>query len=381
MARFLLSLSTCALLAACGDPLAKVDKLSSVDVADTAPMVEIAATADKNPRGGFFSRLRGNSESLETPVLNAQDAAVSDALSEAGAVQVPGDAQAPAETLAVAAGQTEPPKRGGLFGFLRAKDKPGATLPAEQLAEQSQELLEPEKADSVTGDTEIAAVPVAEQPKKRGFLGLLSGARAKDRAQDANETVQTASLGPVVAPQAAPKETLFSKREKNHKGPDAQIVPFGTVLPSGAIARVCDVPTGRLGKQVGKFPERGKGYKMFDSAPSSSAPRPFYVTGFGDNCARTFTAALALFGSPTMHEQLRYGLPSQVQPYSTTDKAYEGIKRSVCGAAKRKPCGAKIKLLEKNTAFISVYDRFGSNASWSNLLLHKGWVLAADRKG
>jgi hypothetical protein len=82
-----------------------------------------------------------------------------------------------------------------------------------------------------------------------------------------------------------------------------------------------------------------------------------------------------------MHEQLRYGLPSKVQPYSTTDKAYEGIKRSVCGVGKKKACGAKIKTLEKNTVFISIYDRIGSNAQWSNVLLHKGWVLATDRKG
>jgi hypothetical protein len=91
--------------------------------------------------------------------------------------------------------------------------------------------------------------------------------------------------------------------------------------------------------------------------------------------------ALALFGSPTMHEQLRYGLPSKVQPYSLTDQAYEGIKRSVCGASKNKPCGEKITKLEKNTVFISMYDRIGSNASWSNILIHDGWVLAADRKG
>ena len=72
------------------------------------------------------------------------------------------------------------------------------------------------------------------------------------------------------------------------------------------------------------------------------------MTWSDDNYARTFTAALALFGSPTMHEQLRYGLPSKVQPYSLTDKAYEGIKRSVCGVGKNNACGAKINKLKKH---------------------------------
>lgn len=63
--------------------------------------------------------------------------------------------------------------------------------------------------------------------------------------------------------------------------------------------------------------------------------RTFYVTGFKDNCPRQFTAVLALFGSPQIHDQLRYGKPSKLDPYSTTDKAYEKMKSPVCKVVKK----------------------------------------------
>jgi hypothetical protein len=248
---------------------------------------------------------------------------------------------------------------------------------APQVAPESVVTVETTKVVALTN-----SAPAAQAKPRKGLFGLLAGARAKEQGSAQETNVQTASLGPVVAPKNANKKaSAFAKQSRKHKGPDSQVVPFGSSLPSGMVARVCDLPKGRLGKEVGRFPKRGRGYKMFDSKSGSAGVRPFYVTGFDDGCARTFTAALALFGSPTMHEQLRYGLPSSVQPYSTTDKAYEGIKRAVCGVGKKKACGPKIKVLEKNTVFISIYDRLGSNAQWTNVLLHKGWVLAADRKG
>jgi hypothetical protein len=69
-----------------------------------------------------------------------------------------------------------------------------------------------------------------------------------------------------------------------------------------------------------------------------------------------------------------------VQPYSDTDKAYETLKSRICKVPRRKPCGSRIGRLEKDTVFVSVYERFGSNAHWKNLLLHDGAVLALDRK-
>ena len=382
MKKFITLTVACSLLTACGIPLAKVDKLSSVELADnTQSVAALLDPTESKTQGGLFSGLFKRDPKPESATLSETDAAVSAALG------VDATASEAVDTMTVAA--LAEPKPRGLFGFLRGKEEnqpavdvgtltapESATAPILDDTVETALAVAPEKQAVIT-----ETVPEAVEKPRRGLFGLLAGARASDKSAPAEPVVQTVSLGGVIAPRSAdPLPTPRRKNNRKHKGPDAEIVAFGTRLPSGAVARVCDLPGGRLGKQVEKFPVRGRGYKLIDSNPGSSAPRPFYVTGFDDNCARTFTAALALFGSPTMHEQLRYGLPSKVQPYSLTDKAYEGIKRSVCGVGKNKACGAKINNLEKNTVFISTYDRIGSNASWSNILLHDGWVVAADRK-
>lgn len=159
-----------------------------------------------------------------------------------------------------------------------------------------------------------------------------------------------------------------------------QEVTPGTSLPYGTVARVCGLRTGDMGKRIAHYPERRPRHVIYDSAPGTTGPHSFYVTGFGDGCARQFTASLAMFGPVALHEQLRYGLPAEVQPYSDTDKAYEKLKSRLCGVPRRKPCGARISRLERDTVFISVYERFGSNPSWKNLLLHDGEVIAVDLK-
>ena len=63
-----------------------------------------------------------------------------------------------------------------------------------------------------------------------------------------------------------------------------------------------------------------------------------------------------------------------------TDKAYEKVKRQICGAGRRKPCGEQIKKMERSTFFVSAYSRFGNANSWSELLVHDGEVLAAALK-
>ncbi len=47
---------------------------------------------------------------------------------------------------------------------------------------------------------------------------------------------------------------------------------------------------------------------------------------------------------------------------------------------RKKPCGSKVSKLDRSTVFVSIYERFGSNPHWSNLLLHDGKVLAQDKK-
>ncbi|MEN8659412.1 MAG: hypothetical protein ABF313_15340, partial [Marivita sp.] len=160
--------------------------------------------------------------------------------------------------------------------------------------------------------------------------------------------------------------------------PDYRIVPMGTVLPYGVLARVCDVSTRQLGTRVERYPESRSVYTLYDSQPGNTSAHTFYVTGFGDGCARQFTAALALFGSPETHEQLRYGLPSKVQPYSSTDAAYETLKSRVCRVGKGKPCGSSMPQLARTTAFVSVYETFGSNPEWKTILLHDGEVVETD---
>lgn len=157
-------------------------------------------------------------------------------------------------------------------------------------------------------------------------------------------------------------------------------VPAGTLLSFGEVKPVCDLPEDRRGKEIEAFPARRAAYRLYDSEPGRTTPHPFYITGFSDGCARTFTAAVAIFGSPEMHELLRYGLPAEVQPYSDADRAYEQIKSRVCGVGRSKPCGSRISRIEKNTVFVSVYEAYGGTSRWLEMLLHAGEVVASDIK-
>jgi len=244
-------------------------------------------------------------------------------------------------------------------------------------------------------DAAVAAVPVAEpdaEPApRRGLLRGLLGPRRQETAQEADVApapdVEIASLEDAPAPPAPearsnpkPRGGLFARRAAAPRtGPDAADVSFGEVLPFGEIARVCDAKNAPLGRKLEKA-GRGKGYALYDSAPDSTSPRTFYVTGFSDGCPRQFTAALAMFGDPVMHEQLRYGRPSDKYPYSTTDMAYEKVKSALCKVPRRKPCGDKIGALEDTTVFISTYERFTDNGRWADILVHDGVVLAAALK-
>jgi len=146
------------------------------------------------------------------------------------------------------------------------------------------------------------------------------------------------------------------------------------------VARQCSLSPRDMGREIDRYPERGAGYRLYDSDPGNTAPHTFYITGFSDGCARQVTAALAVFGSPSMHEKIRYGLPADLHPYSTTDKAYEKLKSRICGVSRNAPCGARIGTIERNTVFLSLYERFEDNARWADMLLHDGHVLAKDVK-
>ncbi|QFT96834.1 hypothetical protein FIU85_05945 [Roseovarius sp. THAF8] len=248
----------------------------------------------------------------------------------------------------------------------------------------------------------MGAVPGPEaqaEAESGGFLARLLGgnapkAEAADNPEDAEAgaSVETASL--------TPPETYGATREVERtpqrrglfgllggggsdtpaEGATSEVAP-GTVLPYGKVARICGLSDRQMGKRVETLPEGRGRYALYDSAPGSTALRSFYLTGFDDGCARQFSAAVAVLAGAESHEQLRYGLPAEVQPYSTTDKAYEDLKSRVCRVGRGKPCGTRINRLERDTVFVSIYERFGSNAQWNTVLVHDGAVVAQDRKG
>ena len=254
------------------------------------------------------------------------------------------------------------------------------------------DIAETEGQASIGAEPEdgLAATPVqvpepAEEPRG-GLLGFLSRAAAEAKSEGAGRD-ETGTRVAAVPPQGQGDSSggLFggSGAAAGPKAgdPDYRVVPMGTVLPYGTLARVCDVPDRRLGTRVERYPENRNTFAIYDSQPGATAPHTFYVTGFDDGCARQFTAALAMFGSPETHEQLRYGLPSKVQPYSETDAAYEQVKSKICRLGKGRPCGSAMSRLARNTAFVSVYERFGSNPVWKTILLHDGAVIATDIRG
>lgn len=281
-----------------------------------------------------------------------------------------GDVDAPAEEVSAVA----EPQRTGFFGRLFRGASDAAADAPEVVSDEPVTETEsiPEATNIVTTEAETPA-PVVADPPRRGLLGFLS--RAAQSAQ-VEEGTQVAAAPPQTQSDAAPV-----RGGPSPDAPDYRIVPMGTVLPYGVLARVCDVPDRKLGKRVERYPEHGNAYAIYDSEPGNTAAHTFFVTGFDDGCARQFTAALAMFGSPQTHEQLRYGLPSKVQPYSSTDAAYETLKSRICRVGKGKPCGSSMSRLARNTAFVSVYERFGSNPVWKTILLHDGEVIETDIRG
>lgn len=152
----------------------------------------------------------------------------------------------------------------------------------------------------------------------------------------------------------------------------------GVMLPFGQIGRACGLRASELGKEVDRFPERGKGYRLYDSDPSTTQPRIHYVTGFKDGCPRQFTASLALLESPLLHERLLTVKGRQSQHSTKADIAFHKIRAQVCRTGRGKTCPEKrAEALEKTMAFITTYERFGGNASWTEILMHDG-VIAAN---
>ncbi len=150
-------------------------------------------------------------------------------------------------------------------------------------------------------------------------------------------------------------------------------LPPGATVPYGVLATVCGVDAASLGSPVAS----ASGYAVYDTDPTTTAPRTQYITGFEDGCARQFYAALAIFGDIGTHELVRYS-EAAGDGYSGTDRAYETLKAAYCGVAEGVPCGARLEALAARTTFLTVYESFGTENGWADILLSDGRVIADD---
>ncbi|GAA6190003.1 hypothetical protein NBRC116596_30660 [Litorivita sp. NS0012-18] len=427
-------------LAGCGDPIDKMPRLSQVPLAEDAPQAEaMAAPAELAPQEadeGLFARLLRKKAPAAVPTAPevsapAQDLPPPDAQSDPVA-EAQSDPLAQAQSAAMAETQSAPPPeeaapaRRGIFAALglgrkapEAQPEPpvAAALAAPDPAAQA--APQPAAPDTAAATPAPALAPAlastppeSAKPARKGLAALFkrnrnTGAGGQEApltlaavppalaaAPQADTPSGKASAAPSAealgdTPAAAPRKgggffgklaAAKSAAPRRANGPDALAVAYGTQLPYGEIAHICNLPTSAMGKEVASYPERRAKYRLYDSLPGHTTAHTFYMTGFADGCARQFTAALAVFGSASMYERLQYLLPAKQRQKGAADQAYEKVKSKVCGAPRGKPCGNKIGMLERDTVFVSVYERYGDNARWTNLLLHDGAVLAKDIK-
>ena len=255
------------------------------------------------------------------------------------------------------------------------------------------------------GDVEVASraallsqTPNDDETARNGLFGRLLNRQANDPTNSAIQSalaqtdsttnspeaviVPTSASSEVAPAPAAPRRGLFGLFGSNNRatprnGPDTADVAGGSVMPFGQIARVCGLSNNELGTLI----EGDSGFRIYDTIPNTTAKRPFYITGFDDNCARTFTGAVVVTGDVETHEFVRYRPSNERIPYSTTDNAYEALKASVCRVGRGQPCGDRLNRMDSNTHFITVYDFFGGTfnavpTEWAQILVHDGDVLA-----
>ena len=216
------------------------------------------------------------------------------------------------------------------------------------------------------------ALPDKAELEREGFFGTAAARGTARRAEPQSEPAPRRGLGGILG--------LFSggSAVPVGNGPDTRNVPFGTVLPHGEIARVCDAKGKPMGMQVEAA--RARGFVLHDSAPGATGPRTFYITGFSDGCPRQLTAGAALLSDASSYESYRYGPASGTLPRAATDAAYDRVKSSVCRVSAAAPCGSRIGKLDANTFFVTAYTGQPGDGRWSEFLIHDGSVMAAAVK-
>lgn len=329
-------------LGACGDPLAGIGRLEDLDVAPAeTPAAAALPQAEEIAREGFFGTAAAQGEvPVDLPEIEAAPEAPGGVLR--GLIRRVARVD-PAEAIAADVARAQ----SGLGAQQVAQAAPPAA-PAGAVAPAPQALDEEIPVEEET-PVALAALTEAEAaPARRGLGALFAGRAPAQEAQAVRE------------------------------GPDGRDVPYGTVLAFGEIARVCDAKGQNLGARVEGSSRRG--FALYDTNPDTRERRTFYVTGFGDDCPRQFTAANALFGVPSFYEQLRFGPAGQHLPYAATDSAYDEVKRAVCRAAKDAPCGAQIDRMDAQAAFVSAYEFHEENAEWKEFFVNDGAVMAAAVK-
>lgn len=324
------SLGVLLVLSACGDPLNGVMRISDVDLVESDPTAQALPSDAEIAREGFFGT------AAAAPVNSA----------------VPPDPTHAGSNTPAQPEASEPVAQGGVFGLLRRaipRSKPATGGAKRTLSAEAFETAKTAEVQSPAGE-DVALAAIAPKPEVAPAVPKTGGFFSR--------------LIPV-----APTETAKSNLPE---------VDYGTVLPYGVIARNCAAKRQPLGRKVDSNSDSG--YTLFDSKPGTAGKRTFYITGFDDGCPRQVTAAQVLLGAPSLYEQLHYGPAGQHLAFGETDKAYEKVKGSVCGVRKGKPCGAKMKKLERDTVFVNAYERLNDNTRWSEQLIHDGEVVASEMK-
>ena len=293
MQRIGIALSLAALLAGCaGDPLKSVPRVGDVEIAEGAGQADMVAPADGADR----------------PVTP----------------------------------EAEVPQR-GLLGFLKRKADEGAgALPAPEVADAP--VAEAE-APATTAMAEAPAAParsVRSHPERRGRAVTQAPIRHRKRwpwspprpcrtrhppkrspvpprnvaCSGAFSTGMPAMNGPLSRPPVTGPERAGC--------PADRLWHTAALWRGGAALRRARAAIGQAGRWLSRAQRAVT--SCMTAPPARPARRSYYLTGFKDGCARQFTAALVLFGSPESYEQIHYGPAGKSQPKAETDAAYEQVK-------------------------------------------------------